>query len=421
MCLIWTRHAKRADCDISELDWKAAVERNGDGIGVMYPVKDKKGNPSLFTDKVNGDAKLLQDFYKEHNAKSRENFGVLATHLRKETKGGISLDNCHPHKVLSKDNGDPVDLYMMHNGTIQNFGSKDVSDSAEFAEKIRPMLVKKPSLLKDKFFIDMLNSFINKGQANYNNSQYSNKLVFMDGIGQMYYVNQGVGKVKDGLWYSNDYSLHKEQSVTKGSNTSSTVGKTNYFQTQVQQKHITQTKQIGNSQKTGTHGSVVSASDKELFKKCPQWMKNRHGNIRETHKELFNNIKPMLEKEVAINWESFQKSFNTQQKKSETKVPKRQSSVYVSKADPVTMLGLNDELQATLELSEIDKKVDEIIEDGMGRSKSISTFNASETILVKLLEVVAGLEVYDIADLCERDSDTMAELFMYMLLFIKEV
>ena len=124
-------------------------------------------------------------------------------HHRFSTHGTESIDNVHPFCVLSKDNGDPIDLYMMHNGVItRTTPDKDDprSDTCIFVEDVlQPILKANPELLEDESFQELIGGYI--GSAN--------KLTFLDNIGTVTIINEDSGTWKDNVWLSNTGSITK--------------------------------------------------------------------------------------------------------------------------------------------------------------------------------------------------------------------
>ena len=329
MCLIIVRHGKYKDKDISLLDWNSAVTKNGDGIGVMYPIKGLAGRPKLVVDKMLGDSKLIREFYEEHNAKSRENFGVMATHLRKTTSGETNLDNAHPHMILSREHGDDFDLWMMHNGTINKLGDKDTSDSVHLAYNLRGLLKRKPSMIKDPFFQDMLEYYI-QNNTTYTSNMYQSKLVFMDGLGKIYYINKKAGVEKDNMWYSNTYSLANATGGTTPTQTKKSAATGTTLSTTQKKDNIVPL--------TSTFSQKYK---KEIVEAAPKTLKNRHGNIRKTSEVYFRNVvKFGLEKgfllETEDSWSTvmklyanslLEKNAKTTEKKEETTTSKEVKTV----------------------------------------------------------------------------------------------
>lgn len=189
-------------------DIKTAIMNNPDGIGVMYA-----DNGRLITDKqlFKTEEETLK-YYLNKLDEAFLNMRDLVVHLRYTTKGDTSLDNVHPHKVFCKDDGDAIDLQMMHNGTIS--GVKAVatgkSDTVKFIDEVvKPALSSKPTLVRQKGFRDLLEFSI----------ESFNKLVFMDSKGFINVVNPNAFTTKHGVSFSNTYSFnedHRKPTTTYG-------------------------------------------------------------------------------------------------------------------------------------------------------------------------------------------------------------
>ena len=161
-----------------------AYEFNKDGFGIMYfdelnsNVVVEKGL-DLFT----SDFFLTLDNYDDKEA-------VL--HLRNNTVGTTTLENCHPFPV-----GDGS--YFMHNGTINSFKPTfgDTSDSLELSNAISSIIATTGAeILENEGMISLLQAIAGTS---------INRLVFMDNQGKVHIVNPQLGIDEDGIWYSNDY------------------------------------------------------------------------------------------------------------------------------------------------------------------------------------------------------------------------
>ena len=152
------------------------------------------------------DGQSAQEFttlsYKAFRLKMKELAEVpVAIHLRYATRGAENLDNCHPFKV--------GDGYMMHNGTINGFGTStytakyscadscsNTSDTSDFAAML--------SKCKYEHITDiapLIQHIIGSS---------INRLVFLDSDGQFTIFNQSLGITENGIWYSNDYHIKPE-------------------------------------------------------------------------------------------------------------------------------------------------------------------------------------------------------------------
>lgn len=215
MCLIVAK--PNADASFSIPDCRASLTRNSDGIGIMYYEEGR-----IKVHKMLGNLRECLEMYAEHM--TRDSF-IL--HHRFATVGDKSLENVHPFKILSIDDGDPYDLFMCHNGSISmsKFDTdhdKRLSDTHLFCvEYLRPLMKKYPDIIDDAIFQTMLHDFIG----------FSNKLAFLSsrvqpdtledgtanpnaGKARTYIFNKQQGDEKNGCWLSNKYSIETYQTKT---------------------------------------------------------------------------------------------------------------------------------------------------------------------------------------------------------------
>lgn len=137
-----------------------------------------------------------------------------AIHMRWRTRGPVGEQACHPFQILSMEEHG-VDLYMMHNGTIDAMPSRsDASDSMIFAEKLREKIASwdNPLDLFRKHVLSRMGEKIG-----------DNRLVFYASGGLSMIVNAKTGWFEhpeegaqeidtvDGMstpvWYANQYSF----------------------------------------------------------------------------------------------------------------------------------------------------------------------------------------------------------------------
>lgn len=199
MCLI---HNIDSDTRISTAWLRNIYNKNSDGIGCMV-VEDGKMVVKKYVPK--NFKRALRWFRREVEGRA----GIV--HWRFATAGAVNMDNAHPFTVLTKEE-DGVDLAMMHNGVVDfDAGStlEDVYEGGRGARYYRPayditgkrvwddrsdtyhmirtliLPLVKPSLggnpknIKNPAVQALLNQFLGD----------SNKLVFMDGDGDVTYIN----------------------------------------------------------------------------------------------------------------------------------------------------------------------------------------------------------------------------------------
>jgi predicted glutamine amidotransferase len=132
MCLIAFKESHNGV--FTNRQFKYMIARNPDGFGVMYR---EKGRVKVIKS-LGSNSEKFQIF-----AKIRHK-DFWAMHARIRTHGAIDETNCHPYKILSKDEGDAIDLYLMHNGTIAKAPTTDStkSDTWHYVEHVLKPLVK---------------------------------------------------------------------------------------------------------------------------------------------------------------------------------------------------------------------------------------------------------------------------------------
>ncbi len=191
MCIIiYNRGGKQLEKDMLE----TAYANNPHGYGIMWYDGDRvlslKERDQGFDDLW----ETLQKFK-----------GITyALHLRWRTRGADSRAQCHPHKVTSKDDGAPEDVFLMHNGTMFEFADDVVkSDTKLFAEKLRKIMY-----ASDHEFNESLRTMKNHVTV-------GNKLLFMDSHGGVTFVNEDQGSWIDDIWYSNLYSFEDDYRETQ--------------------------------------------------------------------------------------------------------------------------------------------------------------------------------------------------------------
>ncbi len=178
---------KPEDVLFAEEDIKNCYERNPAGFGVMYYDTVKKR--VIAKKKLLKDIDVIQEIFKELKGKES------CYHFRITTHGPTNDLMSHPFEVFSKDNGDPVDMYLMHNGVITKAKpSSDESDTADFADRIMKKALKgRPEEIESEWFKSMVEDYIGTGS----------KLCIMYGDGKVIKFNEKMGDEYKGVWVSN--------------------------------------------------------------------------------------------------------------------------------------------------------------------------------------------------------------------------
>lgn len=277
MCLITTAPKKSLiDPDMLE----EAFDNNSDGFGIVYAQENR-----LFV------CKRLSNFptFKKLLEVVPDDV-PLAIHFRFATHGAVDVDNVHPFVVLNSADGDACDLAMMHNGVISNMGAYNTghwsggkwvrnedkrSDTAIYLEDhLRPIIKDNPSIIENEHFRKMIKRDIGGG----------NKLLFIRGDGQIFYVNKEAGhenKEYPDVWFSNSYSFNKHHRGNKGSrwvnpsvapsvsNTSVNTGVTSTVNNDV--KNVHGTPALGGAHSSaGSHNSSGEPGDDHTIVRTTQ-------------------------------------------------------------------------------------------------------------------------------------------------------
>ena len=116
----------------------------------------------------------------------------LALHFRMATAGVKNQSNCHPFQILSLEE-DGMDLWMMHNGTFFDYreDASGRSDTAMFAAHLTYRMRNEGFSLAKPECIQELED----------NASW-NKLLFMNGWGDVVIINEGGGAREEECWYS---------------------------------------------------------------------------------------------------------------------------------------------------------------------------------------------------------------------------
>lgn len=153
---------------------------NPDGIGIAY--SDQQG---LHVYKTIDEQKTLKLF--EIISNNLKNFDVLI-HLRYATRGEVNDSNCHPFLNEKKT------FAIIHNGTFSGFGSNLKSDTKEFCENLAFPIFAKTGYSQG--FMNLMEHFAQ-----------SQKLASIDRNGKVIVYNQRSWTEREGILYSNTYSL----------------------------------------------------------------------------------------------------------------------------------------------------------------------------------------------------------------------
>lgn len=191
MCLIV--YKQNEESKFSNHQFKSMVTRNQDGLGIMW-----RENGRVLTEKVVGSKADQFALWQKHRDKEE-----YAMHARLRTHGDVNEINCHPYEVLNMDKGDPIDLYMMHNGVISDAPNiyNNMSDTWHFVEYFIKPIAK---MHLDELWNDKdLQVWISKKVG-------GSKLLFMrsDEVkgNSVLIFNYSLGTVDNKCWLSNTHS-----------------------------------------------------------------------------------------------------------------------------------------------------------------------------------------------------------------------
>ena len=185
------------DIQLTEDEFRANLERNPDGTGVMFHTDGK-----VIVRKELGDTEEQVKLFKKYR-KSAAKGGLkeVFIHSRYATKGKVTAENLHPFQILDGKDGAP-ELWAMHNGTIKDAVITDegYSDTYNFFKYyLAPLVEGRPELLENIFFQEMIQKYMG-------HTGTGNKLVFLDSTGRTTYINRDKGTEYKGCWISNTYS-----------------------------------------------------------------------------------------------------------------------------------------------------------------------------------------------------------------------
>jgi len=122
----------------------------------------------------------------------------MLIHFRIATHG-LTPEYLHPFFVSDS-------VGFIHNGIIFGLGSKDRSDTAEFADLLSCISIDNVATLDNPFIEESIYRFI----------ETDNKLIFLDETGDYRIFNEGVGEWVDGNWYSNKSHTYDSLDFDRG-------------------------------------------------------------------------------------------------------------------------------------------------------------------------------------------------------------
>lgn len=165
---------------------KSAYRGNDDGIGIMsvYGVERFLGNKAL--------KRALKYLETLHSIDAE-----YAIHFRYATHGEVSIANTHPFTLP---NGA---AWVMHNGVLSKWTDKATKLHSDTSVFVRERLLNAP----DTGELNLDYWTVIAGEIG------TNKLCVMTKLGHFIIVNKAYGTMRDGIWYSQTYSLPHEPHV----------------------------------------------------------------------------------------------------------------------------------------------------------------------------------------------------------------
>lgn len=192
MCIAILNAGKRIKKDKLSNSWN----NNNDGAGILYVadgvlVAEKFPNEDL----ANNDANF-EHFYERYvDIHSKHGDLPMLLHFRIATHG-LTPEYLHPFFVSDT-------VGFVHNGIIYGLGTKDKSDTSEFADLMSTMVVPSVATLDNPFIDESIYRFI----------EDSSKLIFLDHTGDYRIFNEGLGHWVGENWFSN--GTHNYKPITK--------------------------------------------------------------------------------------------------------------------------------------------------------------------------------------------------------------
>lgn len=192
MCIAILNAGKRIKKDKLSNSWN----NNNDGAGILYIadgvlVAEKFPNEDL----ANNDANFEYFYERYLNIHSKYGDLPMLLHFRIATHG-LTPEYLHPFFVSDT-------VGFVHNGIIYGLGTRDKSDTSEFADLMSTMIVPSVATLDNPFIEESIYRFI----------EDSSKLIFLDNTGDFRIFNEGIGQWVGENWFSN--GTHNYKPITK--------------------------------------------------------------------------------------------------------------------------------------------------------------------------------------------------------------
>jgi len=220
MCIAIMNHGKL----LSKKKLQNCWNNNDDGAGMLF-IKDGQLQIEKFPNKGKDSFTKFNDRYIDVKTSQTEDTPILL-HFRIATHG-MSDEYLHPFAVTN-------DLALIHNGVISGFGTRDKSDTSEFADLLGTMPGMSIDMLDIPFVEESIYEFLGG----------TNKVVFMDNTGEYRIFNEGLGHWIGDNWFSND---SHEKSVRYYGSTAVTSSSKYMYDWDLDEEEIAELKAWNNS------------------------------------------------------------------------------------------------------------------------------------------------------------------------------
>ena len=159
-------------------------ETNPDGGGLMYV-----NNGKIIVKK---ELENVESFIKKYHESLPFFQSDVILHFRIGTSGLMNLENTHPHKVNEN-------VYMVHNGIIDRCTevNSKFSDTMKFCKFISHL---PNDFMKNNSLMELITGYIE-----------TDKMIFLDDLGNTRIINESLGKWVNGNWYSNTHWQYTKQ------------------------------------------------------------------------------------------------------------------------------------------------------------------------------------------------------------------
>jgi hypothetical protein len=188
MCIAILNAGKRIQKDKLSNCW----DNNDDGAGILY-VADGVLVSEKFPNELPIDSKKnFEEFYARY-VDINNKYGDLPMllHFRIATHG-LTPEYLHPFFVSES-------VGFVHNGIIDGLGTKDKSDTSDFADLLSNIIIPSVATLDNPFIEESIYRFI----------EDSSKLIFLDNTGEYRIFNETIGQWVGENWFSNTSHTNK--------------------------------------------------------------------------------------------------------------------------------------------------------------------------------------------------------------------